>query len=41
MCASAMIWEAILSFLNGNSADIPTWGNIIAEEEFIFKEHHG
>ena len=38
VCASAMIWEAILSFLGaGTPPDIPTWGNIIAEGRVYFQ----
>ena len=38
VCASAMIWEAILSFLGaGTTPDIPTWGNIIAEGRVYFQ----
>ena len=38
VCASAMIWEAILSFLGaGTPPDIPTWGNIIAEGRVNFQ----
>ena len=38
VCASAMIWEAILSFLGaGTPPDVPTWGNIIAEGRVYFQ----
>ena len=37
VCASAMITEAILSFLGaGTPPDIPSWGNIIAEGRQYF-----
>jgi peptide/nickel transport system permease protein len=37
VCASAMIIEAILSFLGaGTPPDIPSWGNIIAEGRMLF-----
>jgi len=38
VCASAMITEAILSFLGaGTPPDIPSWGNIIAEGRQYFQ----
>ncbi len=38
VCASAMILEAILSFLGaGTPPEIPTWGNIIAEGRVYFQ----
>ena len=38
VCASAMILEAILSFLGaGTPPEIPTWGNIIAEGRTYFQ----
>ena len=37
VCASAMIIEAILSFLGaGTPPDIPSWGNIVAEGRMLF-----
>jgi peptide/nickel transport system permease protein len=38
VCGSAMLWEAILSFLGaGTPPDIPTWGNIISEGRVYFQ----
>jgi len=38
ICASAILTEAILSFLGaGLSSEIPTWGNIIAEGRSVFQ----
>lgn len=38
ICASAILTEAILSFLGaGVSTDIPTWGNIMAEGRLYFQ----
>jgi len=38
VCASAMITEAILSFLGaGTPPEVPTWGNIIAEGRVYFQ----
>ena len=38
ICASAILTEAILSFLGaGLPTDIPTWGNIIAEGRAVFQ----
>jgi peptide/nickel transport system permease protein len=39
VCASAILTEAILSFLGaGLSSEIPTWGNIIAEGRQYIRE---
>ena len=38
ICASAMITEAILSFLGaGTPPQIPSWGNIMAEGRSLFQ----
>ena len=38
VCASAMITEAILSFLGaGTPPEIPSWGNIISEGRLVFQ----
>lgn len=38
ICASAILTEAILSFLGaGLSSEMPTWGNIIAEGRSVFQ----
>ncbi|MEC8183164.1 MAG: ABC transporter permease, partial [Pseudomonadota bacterium] len=38
ICASAMILEAILSFLGaGTPPEIPSWGNIVAEGRTYFQ----
>jgi peptide/nickel transport system permease protein len=38
ICASAMILEAILSFLGaGTPPEVPSWGNIIAEGRTYFQ----
>ncbi|WP_428248692.1 ABC transporter permease [Ferrovibrio sp.] len=38
ICASAMLTEAILSFLGaGLSSEVPTWGNIISEGRAVFQ----
>ena len=38
ICASAILVEAILSFLGvGNSAETPSWGNIMAEGRSLFR----
>jgi peptide/nickel transport system permease protein len=38
ICASAMITEAILSFIGaGTPPDIPSWGNIMAEGRSLFE----
>ncbi|MFM2422517.1 MAG: hypothetical protein RL291_1047 [Pseudomonadota bacterium] len=38
ICASAMLVESILSFLGvGMPADIPTWGNVMAEGRQVFR----
>ena len=38
VCASAMITEAILSFLGaGTPPDIPSWGNVISEGRQYFQ----
>ena len=38
VCASAILTEAILSFLGiGIPTDIPTWGNIMAEGRQLFR----
>ncbi|MDB5911871.1 MAG: putative peptide transporter, permease protein, partial [Ramlibacter sp.] len=40
ICASAILVEAILSFLGvGMPADIPTWGNIMAEGRIQFTQY--
>jgi peptide/nickel transport system permease protein len=40
ICASAILTEAILSFLGlGLPADIPTWGNIMAEGRVQFNQY--
>ncbi len=40
ICASAILVEAILSFLGvGLPADIPTWGNIMAEGRLQFQQY--
>jgi peptide/nickel transport system permease protein len=40
ICASAILVEAILSFLGvGLPADIPTWGNIMAEGRIQFQQY--
>ncbi len=40
LCASAILLEAILSFLGvGLPPDVPTWGNIMAEGRVQFVEH--
>lgn len=40
ICASAMLVEAILSFLGvGLPTDVPTWGNIMAEGRIQFNEY--
>lgn len=40
ICASAMLVEAILSFLGiGIPPDVPTWGNIMAEGRSYFRIH--
>jgi peptide/nickel transport system permease protein len=40
ICASAMLVEAILSFLGiGIPPDVPTWGNIMAEGRTYFRIH--
>jgi len=40
ICASAMLTEAILSFLGvGLPTDIPTWGNIMAEGRVQFNQY--
>ncbi|PAU79404.1 peptide ABC transporter permease [Halomonas salipaludis] len=42
ICASAILTEAILSFLGaGVSTDIPTWGNIMAEGRTYFQVKPG
>jgi peptide/nickel transport system permease protein len=39
ICASAMLTEAVLSFLGvGLPADLPTWGNIMAEGRTQFQQ---
>jgi peptide/nickel transport system permease protein len=38
ICASAMITEAILSFIGaGTPPDVPSWGNIMAEGRSLFQ----
>jgi peptide/nickel transport system permease protein len=38
VCASAMITEAILSFIGaGTPPNIPSWGNIMAEARSLFQ----
>ena len=38
ICASAMITEAILSFIGaGTPPNIPSWGNIMAEARSLFQ----
>ncbi len=38
VCASAMITEAILSFIGaGTPPNIPSWGNIMAEARSMFQ----
>ncbi len=40
VCASAILLEAILSFLGlGLPSEIPTWGNIMAEARVTFSQH--
>jgi peptide/nickel transport system permease protein len=40
VAASAVLTEAILSFLGlGLPADVPTWGNIMAEGRIQFTQH--
>src|SRR6202000_3456130 len=40
ICASAILTEAILSFLGvGLPTDIPTWGNIMAEGRVQFNQY--
>jgi len=42
ICASAILTEAVLSFLGlGLPADIPTWGNIMADGRVHFIQHPG
>ena len=38
ICASAMITEAILSFIGaGTPPNIPSWGNIVADGRSVFQ----
>ena len=40
LCASAILVEAILSFLGvGLSSDVPTWGNVMAEGRLQFTQY--
>jgi peptide/nickel transport system permease protein len=40
LCASAILVEAILSFLGvGLSTDVPTWGNVMAEGRLQFTQY--
>lgn len=42
ICAAAVLTEAVLSFLGlGLPADIPTWGNVMAEGRVQFTQHPG
>lgn len=42
ICATAVLTEAVLSFLGlGLPADIPTWGNVMAEGRVQFTQHPG